>query len=104
MPISMLALIGFQGRGCARASNPIVVHPFLLEVLLVQWPSIRRCASRTMVEHKTPESNKSDLSLPLPWQSRCPLVYKKSFFVIAPFSHHTPRSNFIEERQAMRYI
>src|SRR5262249_35003056 len=45
-----------------------------------------------------------NLGLPLPWQSRRPLVYKKSFFVIAPFSHHTPRSNFIEERQAMRYI
>jgi len=52
----------------------------------------------------TLESNKSHLGLPLPWQSRRPLVYKKSFFVIAPFSHHTPRSNFIEERQAMRYI
>src|SRR5215467_11351936 len=35
----------------------------------------------------TLESNKSHLSLPLPWQSRRPLVYKKSFFVIAPFSH-----------------
>jgi hypothetical protein len=29
---------------------------------------------------------------------------KTTFFVTAPFSHHTPRSNFIEERQAMRYI
>ena len=26
----------------------------------MQWPSIRRCASRTMVEHQTPESKKSD--------------------------------------------
>ena len=26
------------------------------------------------------------------------------FFLTAPFSHTTPRSNFIEERQAMRYI
>jgi hypothetical protein len=29
---------------------------------------------------------------------------KTTFFVTALFSHHTPRSNFIEERQAMRYI
>jgi hypothetical protein len=29
---------------------------------------------------------------------------KTTFFVTAPFSHHTPRSNFIDERQAMRYI
>jgi len=28
----------------------------------------------------------------------------EAFFVIALFSHNTPRSNFIEERQAMRYI
>jgi hypothetical protein len=33
------------------------------------------------------------------------LVEEKTiFFVTAPFSHHTPRSNFIEERQAMRDI
>src|SRR5918911_113384 len=27
-----------------------------------------------------------------------------SFSATAPFAHNTPRSNFIEERQAMRYI
>jgi hypothetical protein len=27
-----------------------------------------------------------------------------TFFLTAPFSHNTPRSNFIEERQAMRDI
>src|SRR5262249_45044401 len=56
------ALVGFQGRGCAEVVQPNCCHPFLLEALLFQWPSIRRCASRTMVEHKTPESNKSDPS------------------------------------------
>ena len=45
-----------------------------------------------------------NLCLPLPWQSRRPLGYKKSFFVTALFSHNTPRSNFLEERQAMRDI
>jgi hypothetical protein len=29
---------------------------------------------------------------------------KTTFFVTTPFSYHTPRSHFIEERQAMRYI
>jgi hypothetical protein len=29
---------------------------------------------------------------------------KTAFFVTAPCSHNTPRSNFIEERQAMRSI
>ena len=55
-----LALVGFQGRGCADVIQPHCCHPALLEALLFQWPSIRRCAARTMVEHKTPESNKSD--------------------------------------------
>src|SRR5215510_15933166 len=43
-------------------------HPFLLEAFLFQRPSIRRYASRTMVEHKTPESNMSVtiLSCPMP--------------------------------------
>ena len=57
------ALVGFQGRGCAEVVQPNCCHPFLLEAFLFQWPSIRRCASRTMVEHKTPESNKSDFVL-----------------------------------------
>jgi hypothetical protein len=35
--------------------------PFPPETLLFQWPSIRWCASRVMVERKTPESNKSAL-------------------------------------------
>jgi hypothetical protein len=52
-------LVGFQGRGCADGVEPTCCHPFLLEALLFQSPSIRRCASRTMVEHKPPESNKS---------------------------------------------
>jgi hypothetical protein len=51
--------VGFQGRGFAAVVQPNCCHPFLLEALLFQWPSIRRCASRTMVEHKTPKSNKS---------------------------------------------
>jgi hypothetical protein len=29
---------------------------------------------------------------------------KAAFFATAPFSHNTPRSDFIEERQAMRDI
>jgi hypothetical protein len=29
---------------------------------------------------------------------------KTGFFLTAPFSHNTPRSHFIEERQAMRSI
>src|SRR5262249_22303575 len=53
------ALVGFQGRGCAEVVQLDCCYPFRLEALLFQWPSIRRCASRTMVEHKTPESNKS---------------------------------------------
>jgi hypothetical protein len=53
------ALVGFQGRGYADVIQPHCCHPALLEALLFQWPSIRRCAARTMVEHKTPESNKS---------------------------------------------
>src|SRR5262245_24690376 len=53
------ALVGFQGRGCTDVVQPNCCHPFLLEALLFQWPSIRRCASRTMGEHKTPESRKS---------------------------------------------
>src|SRR5262249_3453112 len=57
--IPMEALVGFQGRGCADGVQPNCCHPFLLEALLFQRPSIRRCASRTMVEHKTPKSNKS---------------------------------------------
>src|SRR2546430_2107264 len=60
------ALVGFQGRGCADGVQPNCCHPFLLEALLFQWPSIRRCASRTMVEHKTPESNKSARAKPTP--------------------------------------
>src|SRR5215813_3542781 len=54
------ALVGFQGRGCADVVQPNCCHPVLLEALLFQWPYIRRCVSRTMVEHQTPESNKSD--------------------------------------------
>ena len=42
------------------SSNPIVVTLSSLKPFLFQWPSIRRCASRTMVEHKTPESDKSE--------------------------------------------
>src|SRR5262245_38670782 len=53
------ALVGFQGRGCADGVQLNCCHPFLLEALLFQWPSIRRCASRTMVEHKSLESHKS---------------------------------------------
>src|SRR5262249_34214782 len=60
------ALVGFQGRGSADGVQPNCCHPFLLEALLFQWPSIRRCASRTMVEHKTPESNKSVLAISCP--------------------------------------
>jgi len=57
------ALVGFQGRGCAEVVPPYCCHPFLLEALLFQWPLIRRCASRAMVEPKTPESNKSAVGL-----------------------------------------
>ena len=57
------ALVGFQGRGVADVVQPNCCHPFLLEALLFQWPSIRRCASRTMVEHKTLQSNKSEQQL-----------------------------------------
>src|SRR5262249_26277574 len=59
-----MALVGFQGRGCADVVQPNRCHPFLLEALLFQWPSIRRCASRTMLEHTTLESNKSDQPYP----------------------------------------
>src|SRR5215471_4039205 len=59
----MVALVGFQGRGCADVVQPNGCHPFLLEALLLQWPSIRKCASRTMVEPKTPEANKSVVHL-----------------------------------------
>src|SRR5712692_4331014 len=58
---SSKALVGFQGRGFADVVQPNCGHPFLLEALHFQWPSIRRCASRTMSERKTPESNKSVL-------------------------------------------
>src|SRR5262252_9215649 len=61
----MVALVGFRGRGCADVVQPNCCHPFLLEALLFQWPSIRRCASRTMVEPKPLESNKSHALLPL---------------------------------------
>src|SRR5262245_7756652 len=54
------ALVGFQGRGWADVIQPNCCHPFLLDALLFQWPYIRRCASRTMLEHKPLESNKSD--------------------------------------------
>src|SRR5215471_11761479 len=57
------ALVGFQGRGFTDVVQPHCCHPLLLEVLLFQWPSIRMCASRTMLEHKTLESNKSDAGL-----------------------------------------
>src|SRR6516165_10192091 len=60
------ALIGFQGRGCAEVIQPNGCHSFLLEALLFQWLSTERCASRTMMELKTPESNKSVLFLPDP--------------------------------------
>src|SRR5262247_602451 len=52
-------VIGFQGRGCAEVIQPNGCHSFLLEALLFQWLSTERCASRTMMELKTPESNKS---------------------------------------------
>ena len=55
-----MVLVGSQGRGWAEVVQPTCCHPFHLEVRLLQWPSIRRCASRTMVEHQTPESKKSD--------------------------------------------
>ena len=57
-----VALIGFQGRGFADVVQPNCRHPFLLEALLLQWSSIRKGASRTMMEQKPPESNKSDVS------------------------------------------
>ena len=55
------ALVGFQGRGFADVVQPNCCHPVPLEALLFQWPYIRRSVSRTMLEHKTPESNKSDI-------------------------------------------
>ena len=64
-----MALVGFQGRGCADVVQPNCCHPFLLEAFLFQWPSIRRCASRTMVEHKTPEAHKCVVPLACPWIS-----------------------------------
>src|SRR5215467_1598417 len=63
-PHSQEALVEFQGRGFADVVQLNCCRPFLLEALLLQWPSIRRCASRTMVEHKTPESNKSTVRNP----------------------------------------
>ena len=36
------ALVGFQCRGCVDVVQPHCGHPFLLEALLFQWPSIRR--------------------------------------------------------------
>src|SRR5215510_2224289 len=51
------ALVGFQGRGCTDVVPPNCCHSVLLEALLFQWPSIRRYASQTMVEHKPPASN-----------------------------------------------
>ena len=62
--------------GFADVVPPNCCHPFLLEALLFQWPSIRRCASRTMVEHKTPEANKSVVPLACPWISvSCPYAW-----------------------------
>ena len=37
--LSQLALVGFQGRGCADGVQPDFCHPLLLEALLLQWPS-----------------------------------------------------------------
>ena len=34
---SALALVGFQGRGCAEVVQPHSSHPCLLEALLFQW-------------------------------------------------------------------
>src|SRR5262245_36375520 len=34
-----MALVGFQGRGCAEVVQPHSGPPFLLEVLILQWPS-----------------------------------------------------------------
>ena len=58
-PFFFKALVGFQGHGCADVVQPNCCHPFLLEAFLFHWPSIRRCASRTMVEPKVPASKKS---------------------------------------------
>jgi hypothetical protein len=65
LPVGVLkqALIGFQGRGFADVDNAIVVtlsslKPFFFKALK------RSCASRTMLEHKTPESNKSVQQMP----------------------------------------
>jgi hypothetical protein len=33
-----MALVGFQGRGCAEVVSPPCCYPFLLEALLFQWP------------------------------------------------------------------
>src|SRR5215813_8428608 len=44
-------------------------HPFLLEALLWQWPSRRRCASRTIVEQRTPESTQSVVPVACLWIS-----------------------------------
>jgi len=35
------ALVGFQGRGCAGCRPTHLLSPFLLDALLLQWPSIR---------------------------------------------------------------
>ena len=37
---SLEALVGFQGRGCVDGVQPNCCHPFLLETLLFQPPSI----------------------------------------------------------------
>jgi hypothetical protein len=34
-----MALVGFQGRGCADGVQPDFCHPLFLEALLFQWPS-----------------------------------------------------------------
>src|SRR5712691_4028691 len=54
-----MALVGFQGRGCADGVQPGFCHALLLEALIFQEPYKMRCASRTTRKHKTPESNKS---------------------------------------------
>src|SRR5215510_12565941 len=36
--VSSVALVGFQGRGCAAIVQPHACHPFLLAALLVPWP------------------------------------------------------------------
>jgi hypothetical protein len=56
---SNLALVGFQGRGCADGIQPDLCHflflrsPYFSIILKVSHDS------QTTLEHKTPESNKS---------------------------------------------